>query len=123
MVRECACAETILRITYEVCILLYIRCDFPVYCTSALFEADHLLLTRQRSSKMSSAEGTGRTKADQDNRSNQCNPNNSRYQGHTPEYSGIGTKTDLDNHANQLNPNNKEYRGPPNPGNKGTGGK
>ena len=76
----------------------------------ALFEADHLLLTRQGSSKMSSAEE--RTKADLDNRSDQCNPNNSGYQGHTTGYSGTGTRPDLNSHANQLNPNNKEYRGP-----------
>ena len=106
MVRECACAETI-RIIYT-----------PA---SALFEADHLLQTRPKSSKMSSA--GGRTKADLDNRSNQCNPKSSGYQGHTPEYSGTGTRPDLNNHANQLNPNNKEFKGPPNPGHKGTGGK
>ncbi|XP_067672588.1 uncharacterized protein [Haliotis asinina] len=46
-----------------------------------------------------------------DNRSNQCNPNNEKYQGHEKEYTGTGDKADLDNHGNQLNPNNPEYGG------------
>lgn len=44
-----------------------------------------------------------------DNHANQCNPNNSRYQGHTPGYGGSGTRADLNNHANQMNPNNGAY--------------
>jgi len=48
--------------------------------------------------------GTG-DKADLENHSNQCNPNNQNYQGHTPGYSGTGDKPDLDNHSDQLNPN------------------
>ena len=52
--------------------------------------------------------GTG-SKADLDNHSNQCNPNNSEFRGYTKSYSGSGTKSDLDNHANQMNPNNKTY--------------
>ena len=52
------------------------------------------------------------TKADLDNHANQCNPNNSRYQGHQQGYPGIATKADLDNHANQLNPNNPNYQAP-----------
>lgn len=53
--------------------------------------------------------GTG-DKADLDNRSNQCNPNNERHQGYSSAYSGTGTKVDLDNHSNQLNPNNERYQ-------------
>ena len=52
--------------------------------------------------------GTG-TRADLDNHSNQCNPNNSEFRGYDKSYSGSGTKSDLDNHANQMNPNNKTY--------------
>ena len=52
--------------------------------------------------------GTG-DKADLDNHSNQCNPNNERYQGYSSAYSGTGTKADLDNHSDQLNPNNPKY--------------
>ena len=51
--------------------------------------------------------GSGNAAAN--NRAKQCNPNNSNYQGHTPNYSGAGTKTDLNNHANQMNPNNSAY--------------
>ena len=53
--------------------------------------------------------GTG-TKADLDNHSNQCNPNNPNYAGHQSGYSGTGTKADLDNHSNQMNPNNSQYQ-------------
>ncbi len=42
------------------------------------------------------------------NKSNQCNPNHSQYQGYS-FYSGTKTKSDLDNHSNQLNPNNSRY--------------
>ncbi len=47
--------------------------------------------------------GTG-DQADLDNHSNQCNPNNSEYQGHESGYGGDGTQADLDNHSNQCNP-------------------
>ena len=50
-------------------------------------------------------------KAAKDNRSDQCNPNNPKYEGHESKYSGTGDKADKDNHGNQLNPNNKEYGG------------
>ena len=53
--------------------------------------------------------GTG-DKADLDNHSKQCNPNNERYQGYSSAYSGTGTKPDLDNHSRQLNPNNERYQ-------------
>jgi len=46
-----------------------------------------------------------------DNRSNQCNPNNSLWQGFEGGYHGKGDKADLDNHANQLNPNNWRFNG------------
>lgn len=61
---------------------------------------------------MSSTEGYGGTgtKSDLDNHANQCNPNNPKYQGHTPGYPGDGNKADLDNHANQLNPNNDKFQ-------------
>lgn len=45
-------------------------------------------------------------KAGNDNRANQCNPNNDNFQGHDSAYQGTGTQADLDNHANQGNPNN-----------------
>ncbi|MEJ1821187.1 hypothetical protein ACR8E0_22270 [Salmonella enterica subsp. enterica serovar Paratyphi A] len=48
-------------------------------------------------------------KADLDNHSNQCNPNNKEYAGHKSEFGG--TKADADNHANQCNPNNPSYKG------------
>ena len=49
--------------------------------------------------------------AARDNRSDQLNPNNPKYQGGTTDYKGEGGKADLDNHANQLNPNNPEFGG------------
>ncbi|GFO34387.1 DNA polymerase beta [Plakobranchus ocellatus] len=49
-------------------------------------------------------------KAGNDNKSNQCNPNNPRYQGHQKGYQGTGDKADLDNHGQQLNPNNPKYQ-------------
>ncbi len=58
------------------------------------------------------------TKADNDNRSNQLNPNNPAYDGGTTHYKGSGDKADLDNHANQLNPNNPSSGG----GGAGAGG-
>ncbi len=54
--------------------------------------------------------GTG-DKADLDNHSSQCNPNNSEYKGYTSSYTGTGTKADLDNHAGQMNPNSSSYQG------------
>jgi len=45
-----------------------------------------------------------------DNKSNQCNPNHSEYNGHQSGYKGTGDKADLDNHSNQLNPNNSNYQ-------------
>ncbi len=53
---------------------------------------------------------TGTSKADSDNKSDQCNPNNSKYEGHSSGYSGTGTKDDLDNHSDQKNPNNKKHQ-------------
>ena len=50
--------------------------------------------------------------ANLDNHSNQCNPNNPRYQGYESTYSGTGTRPDLNNHGNQLNPNNPVYQAP-----------
>ncbi|KAK3774866.1 hypothetical protein RRG08_008415 [Elysia crispata] len=47
-----------------------------------------------------------------DNKADQCNPNNPKYQGHEKGYQGTGTKADLDNHANQLNPNNERFQAP-----------
>ena len=46
-----------------------------------------------------------------DNHANQCNPNNSSYQGHTSNYTGTGTRSDLNNHSNQMNPNNYGFTG------------
>ena len=43
------------------------------------------------------------------NHSNQCNPNNSTYQGYSSSYSGKGTTSDLNNHSNQKNSNNSAY--------------
>ena len=43
------------------------------------------------------------------NHANQCNPNNSNYQGHTSSYTGTGTPADLNNHANQGNPNSDAF--------------
>lgn len=43
------------------------------------------------------------------NHANQCNPNNSNYQGHSSSYSGSGTRSDFNNHSNQMNPNNSAY--------------
>ena len=64
---------------------------------------------------MSSAKGGGyggtKDKADLDNHSDQCNPNNPKYQGHSSGYQGKGDKADLDNHSDQLNPNNHKYQG------------
>ncbi len=54
--------------------------------------------------------GTG-DRADLNNHSSQCNPNNSEYRGYRSGYRGDGTKADRDNHGNQLNPNNRKYRG------------
>ena len=45
-----------------------------------------------------------------DNKSNQCNPNNAEYRGHQSGYTGTGDTADLNNHANQLNPNNSRYQ-------------
>ena len=55
---------------------------------------------------------SGQTQSNLDNKSDQCNPNNPSYGGHTSGYSGTGTKADLDNHGNQLNPNNERYQAP-----------
>ena len=68
----------------------------------------------QMSSSQSSSGGTNssQTQSNLDNKSDQCNPNNPRFEGHTPGYSGTGTKADLDNHGNQLNPNNERYQTP-----------
>ncbi|KAH3872166.1 hypothetical protein DPMN_035380 [Dreissena polymorpha] len=56
--------------------------------------------------------GYGDSKANQDNKSDQCNPNNPSYQGHQTGYTGTGTKPDLDNHGNQKNPNNERFQAP-----------
>ncbi|KAH9513021.1 hypothetical protein Btru_035608 [Bulinus truncatus] len=53
-----------------------------------------------------SGHGGQQNKASNDNKSSQCNPNNSCYQGHQTCYTGTGTTPDLNNHGNQLNPNN-----------------
>ena len=58
---------------------------------------------------MSSGQGSMPSHADNDNKSNQCNPNNSLYEGHQSGYSGTGDRADLNNHANQLNPNNSNF--------------
>ena len=50
------------------------------------------------------------TKAAADNHSDQCNPNNPKYQGHEKGYPGKGDKADLDHHSKQLNPNNSHYQ-------------
>ena len=55
--------------------------------------------------------GRGQEKSNNDNKSDQCNPNNDKHQGHKFDYTGTGTKADLDNHGNQLNPNNPEFKG------------
>jgi hypothetical protein len=55
--------------------------------------------------------GKGQGQANNDNKADQCNPNNDKHQGHQSDYTGTGTKADLDNHGNQLNPNNPEYKG------------
>ena len=47
---------------------------------------------------------------DDNNHADQCNPNNSEYQGHSQSYSGAGTKSDLSNHANQGNSNHPSYQ-------------
>ena len=65
--------------------------------------------------QMSSTQGGGvggasQDKANNDNKSAQCNPTSQEYKGHTPGYSGTGTKADLDNHGNQLNPNNPNFQ-------------
>ena len=49
--------------------------------------------------------------AARDNRSDQLNPNNPKYQGGTTKYTGEGTKADLDNHGDQLNPTSDKYGG------------
>ncbi|CAF0974184.1 unnamed protein product [Rotaria sordida] len=62
---------------------------------------------------MSSSQGSSPTavdKAANDNKSNQCNPNNAESRGHESGYTGTGDKADLDNHANQLNSNNPNYQ-------------
>lgn len=65
------------------------------------------------SSQQKSGSYTGpEMKGSMDNRSNQCNPNNQTYQGHTSGYGGTGTRADLGNHSNQLNPNNSRYQAP-----------
>lgn len=51
------------------------------------------------------------TKAANDNKSEQCNPNNPKYEGHQTEYQGTGDKPDLDNHSDQMNPNNEKSKG------------
>ena len=43
------------------------------------------------------------------NHTNQCNPNNSNYQGYTSSYTGSGTRSDVNNHSNQMNPNTSSY--------------
>lgn len=55
--------------------------------------------------------GRGQGQASNDNKSAQCNPTSTKYEGHQPGYTGTGTKPDLDNHSSQLNPNNQEYKG------------
>ncbi|CAC5402417.1 unnamed protein product [Mytilus coruscus] len=55
--------------------------------------------------------GKGQGQASNDNKSAQCNPTSTKYEGHQSGYTGTGTKPDLDNHSNQLNPNNQEYKG------------
>lgn len=47
--------------------------------------------------------------ASSNNHSNQCNPNNSNYQGYSSSYGGNGTRADYNNHSNQMNPNNGAY--------------
>lgn len=54
----------------------------------------------------------GRYQAGLDNHSDQCNPNNLKYEGHQKGYTGIGSKPDLNNHGEQLNPNNWKFQGP-----------
>ncbi|CAC5402415.1 unnamed protein product [Mytilus coruscus] len=55
--------------------------------------------------------GKGQGQASNDNKSAQCNPTSTKYEGHQSGYTGTGTKSDLGNHSNQLNPNNQEYKG------------
>jgi hypothetical protein len=58
---------------------------------------------------MSSAQESSSTAANQaanDNKANQCNPNNAEHSGYQSGYTGTGDNADLNNHANQLNPNN-----------------
>lgn len=50
-------------------------------------------------------------KAGRDNRSNQCNPNNDRYQNHVSSYNGPKDNAAIDNRSNQMNPNNAAYHG------------
>ncbi len=64
---------------------------------------------------MSTSEGkyTGaRTKADLDNHSDTCNPNNPKYKGYDRHYGGTGDKPDLDNHSRQKDPKNPRYQAP-----------
>ena len=52
----------------------------------------------------------GNNSSTNNNHSNQCNPNNSTYQGHSSSYSGTATRSDLNNHSNQMNSNNYAYQ-------------
>jgi hypothetical protein len=66
--------------------------------------------TAMPESKSSSASGNqASNQASNDNTSNQCNPNNANYQGHTSSYGGDGTQANADNHGNQMNPNNSAH--------------
>jgi hypothetical protein len=44
------------------------------------------------------------------NHSNQCNPNNSNYQGHSSSYQGSGSRSGYNNHSNQMNSNHSAYQ-------------
>lgn len=49
--------------------------------------------------------------AGRDNRGNQFNPNNERYQGGHTYFTGPRDKPVMDNKAQQQNPNNPNYHG------------
>ena len=62
---------------------------------------------------MSSGQPSSTTSANNaanDNKANQCNPNNADYSGHQPGYQGTGDAADLNNHGNQMNPNNSRFQ-------------
>jgi hypothetical protein len=105
------CLSRIRRRTEQVMTTMKATCEFRCrHSDNCCLRSAFASPTAMPESKSSSASGNqASNQASNDNTSNQCNPNNANYQGHTSSYGGDGTQANADNHANQMNPNNSAH--------------